>query len=563
MDSMLVQLREILDKDKEFMGEEFLSVYSRLVFGKKNDPLVIKSASYLCKEFKTFIDKVKNKQSQQYVEFISLDKLQQKMLTYISKSFTLNNKVIDGDIALEKYKAFIDNDVELSIEDKNKALSIAKQEELILDVVNEIQTSFSNKKCMFNALGQIELLKKFINNGYLECNSWNELVTKLHTILGNALLDVQSYTYDAANSLDLSTVTITDLITNNNEVTKISTGYKMFDKILQGGFQNQRIYMFGGISGGGKSLVLVNFAYRAKLFLDEKYKEDSNKHTVLYVSLENSTKETGDRFVCCALGQSIVEIENNFNNKVLTKEEYDYQIKEVFNPDNTRINITYRPAKSIDIYDIQTIITDIERSTGTKVDILFVDYADKMSAVNASKSDQEWRDLGYIVDELKSLSISLNIPIVTVTQLNRDTYKNKGKGNSSEFNMNGGNIAGSIRKRENVDFFAIFNFKSKEETDLSVQEEFSEEKIDKDFYDEHDQFKNTLDTIEPVYCIIDKNRMGQDNVKFPVYIDYPTYRMLNYPNEVVNPKVINNVDISVDKYENVSKFEERLEDTDI
>ena len=100
MDSMLVQLREILDKDKEFMGEEFLSVYSRLVFGKKNDPLVLKSASYLCKEFKTFIEKVKNKQDDQHVTFISLDKLQNKMLTYISRSFTLNNKVIDGDIIL-------------------------------------------------------------------------------------------------------------------------------------------------------------------------------------------------------------------------------------------------------------------------------------------------------------------------------------------------------------------------------------------------------------------------------------------------------------------------------
>ena len=57
--------------------------------------------------------------------------------------------------------------------------------------------------------------------------------------------------------------------------------------------------------------------------------------------------------------------------------------------------------------------------------------------------------------------------------------------------------------------------------------------------------------------------MGQDNVKFPVYIDYPTYRMLNYPNEVVNPKVMNNVDIAVEKYQDVSKFEERLVDTDI
>lgn len=561
---MLIQLREILDKDKEFMGNDFLSIYSRLVFGKKVDPLVIKSASYLCKEFKTFIDKVKTKQIDQHVTFISLDKLHVKVLEYIGKTFTLKNKVIDGDITAEKYKSIVNNDLELSIEDRTEALSFVKQEELQLDVVNEIQSSFSNKKCMFNALGQFELLKKFITDGYLECGSWSELVSKLHKLLGNALLDVQSYTYDAANSLDLSTVSITDLINNNNEVTKISTGYKMFDKILQGGFQNQRIYMFGGISGGGKSLVLVNFAYRAKLFLDNKYDEsERKKHTVLYVSLENSTKETGDRFICCALNQSIAEIENNFINKVVSKEQYDYSIREAFNPDNTRINITYRPAKSIDIYDIQTIITDIERSTNSKVDILFVDYADKMSAVNASKSDQEWRDLGYIVDELKSLSISLNIPIVTVTQLNRDTYKNKGKGNSSEFTMNGGNISGSIRKRENVDFFAIFNFKSKEETELSDQEEFSNENIDSPtFYDEHGSFNN-LNTIEPVYCIVDKNRMGPDNVKFPVYIDYPTYRMLNYANEVVGKQFYNNSNVDIEKVSALTSFEERMEDTDI
>jgi hypothetical protein len=38
--------------------------------------------------------------------------------------------------------------------------------------------------------------------------------------------------------------------------------------------------------------------------------------------------------------------------------------------------------------------------------------------------------------------------------------------------------------------------------------------------------------------------------------------MLNYPNEVVNPKVIHNVDISVDKVVD-EDFEKRMDDTDI
>ena len=549
MDNVLGELRQILDNNREFMGNEFLSVYSRIVFGKKSDPLVLKSASYLCKEFKSFIDKVKDKQNTIGITLISLDPLHQKMLQYVSKSFNSNSKVIDGDVALEKYKNYINNDISISHDDKLKALSITNQEELQLDVVNEIQTNFSNKKCMFNSLGQYEILKSFINSGYNECDNWGEFVDKFHKLLGTALLDVQAYTYDAANSLDLSNMTIEDVVNNNNQVTKISTGYNMFDKVLQGGFQNQRVYMFGGISGGGKSLVLVNFAYRAKLFLDKKYpKEERSKHTVLYVSLENSTKETGDRFICCALGQSIAQIENGFNRM---KDQYNYCIKEIFNQDNSRINITYRPAKSIDIYDIQTIITDIERSTKSKVDILFVDYADKMSAVNASKSDQEWRDLGYIVDELKSLSISLDIPVVTVTQLNRETYKGKGKGN--EFSINGGNISGSIRKRENVDFFTIFNFKAKEEEEISMNDNPDEV---------FDDRKDIMKPIEPVYCIVDKNRMGPDNLKFQVYIDYPTYRMLNYPSENISTGFYHNG--SIEKVmidEDESKLDEKLRDT--
>ena len=111
MDNILGELRQILDNNREFMGSEFLSVYSRLVFGKKSDPIVLKSASYLCKEFKSFIDKVKDKQNTIGVTLITLDSLQQKMLQYVSKSFNNKSKVIDGDVALEKYKNYINNHI--------------------------------------------------------------------------------------------------------------------------------------------------------------------------------------------------------------------------------------------------------------------------------------------------------------------------------------------------------------------------------------------------------------------------------------------------------------------
>lgn len=543
MDNIFGQLKTLVETDKAFIGDTFLSYYARIVFGKKLDPIALKSATLLSKEIKAFVETIKKKQKDIGVTMINLSDVEKKILDYIGKSFTLNSKVVDGDVALDKFKNLIAKDPCFNtIENVKISNSYMNQEELTNDLISEIQTSFSNKKCMYSALGQYECLRSFINDGYKECMTFEDFVTKMSELLKTALLDVQAYEYDAVNSLDLSSTFVSEVKTNNDNSKKISTGYKVFDSVLTGGFQPQRVYMFGGISGGGKSLVLVNFAFRSKMFIDKMY-QDSNerkKHAILYLSLENSVSETRDRFVCCTLGQSIVQIESALSHNL--GPAYESAYREIFNENTTSIYIVYRPAKSINVYDVQNIINDIERTSCKKIDICFIDYADKMSAINASKSDQEWRDLGYIVDEMKSISIGLNIPIVTVTQLNRESYK-KDKDNTYS-SPTGGNISGSIRKRENVDFFAIFNFKAKEEKHIDVTQ----------LVDDELNNQNVLNSpTVPVECSIDKNRMGPDNLKFNVYIDYPTYRMLNYPSEKISTQYYTNLTLSPSSHEEDSE----------
>ena len=521
------QLRSIVENEKVFIGPEFLSCYARVVFGKKLDPLATKSATLLSKEIKSFISKLTSTQKESCVNiFHNLSQTEQKILNYIGKSFSLNNKVIDGDIALEKFKSLLDKDPSFESVDKNN-LPYIKQEELTEETVSAIQNSFSEKKRMFNALIQYESLRAFINDGYKSCVSWDEFVENLNDLLKKALLDIQTYEYDTVNSIDLSSVSVNDMKIKKTNSEKISTGYRVLDSVLSGGFQPQRIYMFAGISGGGKSLVLVNFAFRSKLFLDNKYAtpEERKKHAILYLSLENSVTETRDRFICCTIGKSMAQIDQSIEHN--DQSNFNETYKKVFSEDSTSIYIVYRPAKSINVYDIQSIITDIERTSGRKIDICYVDYADKMSAANGSKSDQEWRDLGYITDELKSLSIGLNIPIVTVTQVSREAYKKDS--NNQYSSPTGGNISGSIRKRENVDFLAIFNFKAKEEKFIDYSQ------LDEDSVSNEAILNSELVAVD---CTVDKNRMGPDNLKFNVYIDYPTYRMLNYPTEVLGTESV-------------------------
>jgi len=196
-------------------------------------------------------------------------------------------------------------------------------------------------------------------------------------------------------------------------------------------------------------------------------------------------------------------------------DEYTEAYEACFKNESTDLYIVWQPPKSLNALDLMSMINDIERRNNVKIDILFLDYADKMNAVNPSKADQEWRDLGAITDELKTLAVDYDIPVVTVTQLTTSSYK-------KDAQLDGSAVAGSRRKFENTDFLAIFDFISR---DMRI--------IDSDSIalETVSTISSAEDWVE-IWCTVDKNRDGPSNIKFKTFIDYSSYRMVDDMNAI-------------------------------
>lgn len=299
---LLQQLKRVLENDKVFIGSEFLSYYARIVFGKKQDNQTLKNATILAKEFKALLQNIEKKQKESKVNIISFNEYENEIWKILNKTFTLNQKVIDGDVALDKFKVFIaDNELlnsEKAVEYLNKYLY---QEILDQSTVTLIEERFMQRKLLYNAIGQYQVLYNFIANGYQDVTTFADFLTNFNTVLQNALMETKAYNKQTEYIVAMSEEEIEQILTKELSRERIPTRYKILDKILNGGFENRRVYMFGGVSGGGKSLVLVNMAYMCLRSLQAKNenKKTDKRRAVLYLSLENSIEETKMRFVCC------------------------------------------------------------------------------------------------------------------------------------------------------------------------------------------------------------------------------------------------------------------------
>lgn len=514
---LLQQLKRILEQDKVFLGPEFLSYYARVVFGKKREIHLTKNATILAKEFKAFIENINIKQEETGVIIFSLDPIERQICKAINRCVALNAKVVDGDVMLDKFHTAVAKDSSLQTEEAQATIrKYAVQEELTMDVLSAIEERFVQRRCMYNTIKQYQILYNFVNNGYKEVKTWDEYLDSFNTVLQQSLKETKSYSMERKCTVKMSDESMADIITKEARRERISTRYRSFDWAMNGGFEKGRIYMLGGISGGGKSLVLVNMAYMSMISLAEKQKtvpaEERKKKAVLYITLENSAEETKMRFVCCALGtpKKILEgagLSGNIN-------QYDEVFDKCFRRNDVDLFIVWHPAKSINTLDLMTEISDLERSNDVKFDIILVDYADKMAAINPSKADQEWRDLGSVVDELKALAVEYDVPVITVTQVTTSSYK-------KDAPLDGSSVAGSRRKYENVDFVGLFNFAEREMVvidGITTKVEDLEKMMGED---------NVAGRWVEVWIIIDKNRDGPSHVKMRVFIDYATYRLID------------------------------------
>ena len=200
---------------------------------------------------------------------------------------------------------------------------------------------------------------------------------------------------------------------NKGELRGISSGFKDLDNFLAG-FQKSDLFILAGRPGMGKTGFALNLAYNVAY-----NHEPERQKTVLYFSLEMSKDQLVDRLLSMHTGVNNWNLrtghlqENDFNKVATAHKQLDQA--DLFVDDTPGLNISELRTKTRRLNYKQT------------VDLVFVDYLQLMRGLTGTPGDNRVQEISEISRGLKLLAKELNIPIIALSQLSRQTENRESK----------------------------------------------------------------------------------------------------------------------------------------
>jgi len=277
---------------------------------------------------------------------------------------------------------------------------------------------------------QSDDIVEIINNIKAEAyDNLDKEMDKLYNIMNKTANDIR----DAKESIEESKYDISmadsdallkiqqELIDDERDPsTKIKTGIQMLNTMLDGGWEKGRCYLVLGVAKGFKSGLLLNAAIWAKKYNNLKPKDPTKQPVVLYLTMENSLKETFKRINAYTFG-------NNFKASNYTAKEITAMLSKnnIITPNDKSsvgLEIKFRPNKSISTRDLYNIFDELEKE-GKEVVFFVFDYIKRIRPESPDKRGEQRIDLGEVVNELSMLAKIKDIPVLSAHQMNREAYK--------------------------------------------------------------------------------------------------------------------------------------------
>ena len=219
---------------------------------------------------------------------------------------------------------------------------------------------------------------------------------------------------------------------------QVSTGWPTLDKRLFGGMNRGELNIFAGGSGAGKSLFLANLGVNWAL----------QGLNVVYLTLELSEELVSMRIDAMLTGIPTKEIFKDID---------DVEMKvRIIGKKSGKLQVKYMPSGKT-ANDIRAYLKEYEIKTGSKVDVLLVDYLDLLMPVSKkiSPADLFIKDK-YVSEELRNLAVEKNCVFVTAAQLNRGAVE--------EVEFDHSHISGGLSKIQTADnVFGIFTSRAMRE----------------------------------------------------------------------------------------------------
>jgi len=215
--------------------------------------------------------------------------------------------------------------------------------------------------------------------------------------------------------------------------------------------------MFFGLSGGGKSITLLQLAYQIKKYNKKiKTKDPSKRPCIVLLTQENTVKESVERLFNMTVTQE--NIRNFDADEVYRRLKQD---GELYLNDESPIDIIikYKPSKSIDTTYMYTLVEDLE-DEGYECILFIHDYIKHIRSAYAQSDIR--LELGQVAMEYKTFAALKDVPFLGVSQLNRDgarTIDAAAENNKSDLTrlLGRSNVGESMLMIENLDWAGIIN----------------------------------------------------------------------------------------------------------
>ncbi len=200
---------------------------------------------------------------------------------------------------------------------------------------------------------------------------------------------------------------------NKGELRGIPSGFRDLDNFLAG-FQQSDLFIIAARPGMGKTGFALNLAYNIA------YNHDLEKQkTVLYFSLEMSQDQLVDRLLSMHTGV------DNWNLRTGYLKDKDFQKIVEAQTSLAQANLYIDDTPGLNISEIRTKTRRLNYKQ--KIDLIVVDYLQLMSGLSNRYSDNRVQEISEISRGLKLLAKELNIPVIALSQLSRQTESRENK----------------------------------------------------------------------------------------------------------------------------------------
>ncbi len=209
--------------------------------------------------------------------------------------------------------------------------------------------------------------------------------------------------FDAMGDMIKSTFERIDLIREGLQLSGIPSGFADIDKTT-GGFQPSNLIVLAARPGVGKTSLALNIAHNVGL---------TGKASVAIFSLEMSKQEISERMLCSAARVASHRLRSG---QTLPNDDY-YKLVTVAG-ELEKAPIYVDDTAGINVFELRAKARRLASRVEPKLGLVIIDYLQLM--MGDRRADNRQQEVANISRSLKQLARELDVPVLAVSQLNRE-----------------------------------------------------------------------------------------------------------------------------------------------